>query len=244
MAGAPLVSCVCLTTHPRRALFLPDALRSYRAQSYAARELLIINDGAPLESAAPDVRVINLPARGRRWTVGEKRNAGIRAARGEYLATWDDDDVSLPGRLVESVEAARAWGADVVRADGAWIADAGLTLAGRCQRDASAPVQASALIRRDAAVRAGGYAAADYCEDAQIVERVRLVVRGHVATLAGAGWYVLRRHGANVTLGYGEHGDTYVACALRDAGGVRAAQRALDALRAGPGGDDVRGVRT
>lgn len=239
---APLVSCICLTTYPRRAAFLPDALRSYRAQTYAPRELVIVNDGAPLASARPDVRVVNLPARGARWTVGEKRNAGIRAARGEYLATWDDDDVSLPVRLAVEVEAAERLGAAVVRADGAFIGNEALSLAGRCQRDAAAAVQASALIRRDAAVRAGGYAVADYLEDAALVERIRHLGRGLVVTLPGCRWYVIRRHGGNVTLSAGERGEAYTACALGDVGEVREAERAIAALRRGPGGDDVRGV--
>jgi glycosyltransferase involved in cell wall biosynthesis len=239
MTHAPLVSCVCLTTHPRRAAFLPDALRSYRQQTYEARELVVINDGAPLTSAAGDVRVINLPSRASRWTIGEKRNVGVRAARGEYLATWDDDDLSLRSRLVEQVEAAEAWRADVVRCDGAYIADAALSLAGRCSR-AMAPVMASALIRREAIVRAGGYPVADYLEDGALIERIRLVGRGLVATMPGR-WYVLRRHGGNVTLAAGERGETYSACALGDVSDVREAARAIEALRRGPGGGDVRG---
>ncbi|MFO0610653.1 MAG: glycosyltransferase family A protein [Polyangiales bacterium] len=175
--AAPLVTCVCLTTHPRRAAYLPDALRSYRQQTYARRELVVINDGAPLASNRADVRVVNLPPRGAPWTIGEKRNVGVRAARGEYLATWDDDDVSLPARLAEEVTAAEATAADVIRADGMYIADAGLSLAGRCQRGTKRPVMASALVRRDAAVRAGGYPAANYLEDAAMIERIRLVAR-------------------------------------------------------------------
>lgn len=236
----PLVSCVLLTTHPRRAAFLPDALRSYRQQAYAARELIVVNDGAPLASAAPDVRVVNLPRRARPWTIGEKRNVGIREARGEYLATWDDDDVSLPERLAEQVAAALAWRADVVRADGMYVADASMNLAGRCQRSAGAPVMPSALIRREAAVRAGGYPVADYLEDAELIERIALLGRGHVATMPDARWYVLRRHGSNVTLDAGESADSYVQCALRDGAAAGAAARAIEALRQGPGAEDVR----
>lgn len=235
----PLVSCVLLTTHPRRAAFLPDALRSYRQQGYAARELVIVNDGAPLASAAGDVRVVNLPRRARPWTIGEKRNVGVRAARGEYLATWDDDDVSLPARLEESVAAAEAWGADVIRADAMWVADAALSLRGRCQRSRGAPVMPSALVRRDAAVRAGGYPVADYLEDAALIERIMLLSRGRVATLPGCRWYILRRHSSNVTLDAGELADSYFACAACDPE-VRDAEAALAALRQGPGAEDVR----
>lgn len=239
--SAPLVTCLCLTTHPKRAAYLPDALRSYRQQSYGARELVVINDGAPLTSARPDVRVVNLPARAARWTIGEKRNAGVRAARGVYLATWDDDDVSLPSRLSEEVEAAERTGAAVVLAGGMFVGDASLSLAGRCSR-ALAPVQASALLRRDAVVAAGGYPVADYLEDAALLEHVRFLGRGRVEVLPDARWYVVRRHGSNITLRAGERDAVYTACALVDVGDVREASRAIAALRRGAGGDDVREV--
>lgn len=235
----PLVSCVCLTTHPRRAAFLGDALVSYRAQTYPARELLVVNDGEPLRSRAEDVRVVNLPDRGARWTVGEKRNVGVRLARGEYLATWDDDDVSLPERLAEQVARAEQWGAAAVLADRMAVADARLRLHGNCYRGALRATMASAMLRRSAVVAAGGYPTADYMEDVEVLERVRLVCRRPVGIMRGADWYVLRRHGGNVTLDYRETDDEYTACALRDPATVEAQAR-LDALLRGPGREDVR----
>jgi glycosyltransferase involved in cell wall biosynthesis len=217
---------------------LPDALRSYRQQTWPARELLVVNDGAPLASLADDVHVVNLPDRGRPWTVGEKRNAGVRLARGVWLATWDDDDVHLPHRIEAQVGAAETWRADLVLADAAWIADDGLRVVGRCHRGRSHAVMASALVRRDLVVAAGGYPASNYREDAELLERVRYLIRGEVATMAGADWYVLRRHGDNVTLQAGESTDEYISCALRDPHAFDA-QAAVDAVRAGPGGEDV-----
>lgn len=126
-----------------------------------------------------------------------------------------------------------------MRVDGVYIADAALSLAGRCSRS-MAPVIASALIRRDAIVRAGGYPVDDYLEDGELIERVRLVGRGLVATMPGR-WYVIRRHASNVTLSAGERGEAYTAFALADVSDVREASQAIEALRRGPGGGDVRG---
>lgn len=211
---------------------MPDALRAFRQQRYSDRELVIINDGSPLVSHVSDVRVVNLPNRGARWTIGEKRNVGIRAARGERLATWDDDDLSLPNRLADQILV----NADYVLADRMFIADDNLRLVGNCARTGRA-VMPSALFSRSVAVCAGGYPVADYMEDAELLERVRYIARGRIAVIP-ADWYVMRRHDANVTVSFGECTDEYVACALRSPE-VRRHQVQVDAVRAGPGGDDV-----
>jgi len=236
----PLVSCLCLTTHPKRAAFLPDALRAYRQQTYPNKELVVVNDGAPLVTNQPDIRIVQMPVRARRWSIGEKRNEGIRSARGTYLAVWDDDDVMMPHRLERSVTCAQDWNADVVLADRMLIADEDLNLLGDCDRGRVVPVMASVLMRRDAVIAAGGYDAVDYREDAALLERLRLLARRHVATMRGADWYVVRRHGSNMTLEHGNQDATYKACAARSPE-VKAQQAALDAVHRGPGGNDVVG---
>jgi glycosyltransferase involved in cell wall biosynthesis len=233
---APLVSCILLTTHPKRAAFVPDALRSFRAQTHPGCELVVVNDGpVPLVARAPDVQVVNLPARDRRWTLGEKRNAGVRLARGRWVATWDDDDISLPGRIAAQIEAAERLGAQYVLGDRTHVADADMSVQGSCFRGASLPVMSTALIERAAIVAAGGYPVKDYMEDAELLERIRLLVRARVEVIP-ADWYVMRRHGDNVTLAFGESTDGWVQCALRDPR-REAAQAAVDAIRRGPGAE-------
>lgn len=61
--------------------------------------MLVVASGGPV-SVPDDVRLIQLPGRP---TVGDKRNAGCSAARGEVIAHWDDDDYSAPGRLADQV---------------------------------------------------------------------------------------------------------------------------------------------
>jgi glycosyltransferase involved in cell wall biosynthesis len=171
--------------------------------------------------------------------VGEKRNVGIREARGEYLAVWDDDDVSLPWRLADQMNAALTWKSDCVLADDMYVADGDLRIVGNCDRGQGMFVQGSALLRRNAVVAAGGYQAADYKEDAELIERLRYVARGKVTTMRGCRWYVYRRHGGNVTLGWEEQ-DKWTRCAAGDPA-VVGAQATVDAIRRGPGGDDVVG---
>lgn len=236
--GGVLVSCVMLTTHPKRAGYLPDALRAFRQQTYTPRELVVVNDGEPLVSRAPDVRVVNLPPRSHPWTIGEKRNVGIRAARGELLATWDDDDLSLPWRLDVQARAALQDRLDYVLADSMYIADDQMRVLGDCNRGMTRAVMASAMINRDAAVAAGGYPAVSYLEDFALLEAVRYRARGRVATLQGCNWYVMRRHMANVTLAAGEENQDYIICALAGRRGPDA-QAWVDRVRLGAGAEDL-----
>lgn len=246
MSSRPLISCVMLTTHPRRASYVADALRSFRAQSWPRRELVVVNDGpVRLAPSAPDVRVVNLPPEhpeGRRWTLGEKRNVGVQTAEGEWLATWDDDDLSLPDRLEAQITFALMFGADHVMADRAHVADSELRVFGACFRGVARPVMASALIRRSALVAAGGYPAKDYCEDAELLARMRHIGRANCAVMV-APWYVLRRHRDNITNGFGESADAWITCALRDP--VRDdAQARVDAVRRGDGANDLQELLT
>lgn len=225
------VTCVMLTTHPKRAAFLDDAVRSYRAQTHPRRELLVVNDGPqPLRSTASDVRVINLPEP---MSIGEKRNVGLRFAYGGLIATWDDDDISLPERLGAQVAKMRETGAHYVVGDGLYITDEDMRVYGRCRR-ARRSVMPSALIRRDTMIRAGGYSDATYLEDFEMLERFRVITRTPVVVMPSE-WYVMRRHGSNVTLGFGESSDEWIACALRDPD-RDAAQAGVDAIRALPAG--------
>lgn len=242
---ADSVTCVCLTTWPRRAAYLPDALRSYRAQTHPRRELLVINDGAPLRSAALDVRVVNLPPHSSgRWTLGEKRNVGVRFARGEWLATWDDDDVSLPERLEKQLAWADRTGAAYVMGDSQYVADENLTILGDCRDWISGFCAPSALARRNAVVAAGGYPVSDFWEDAWVMKAVSWRVRGHVSVMP-SDWYIRRQHSTavgatgNVMRAFGETFDEYAACAVRGGAPRRDIARALAELRAGPGATDV-----
>jgi glycosyltransferase involved in cell wall biosynthesis len=96
--AAPLVSCVMPTRD--RADFALHAIDLFRRQDYEHRELLVVGDGDDdLAARMPDdprVRYLRAP---RGESVGTKRNRACAAARGAFLAQWDDDDWYGPGRL-------------------------------------------------------------------------------------------------------------------------------------------------
>jgi glycosyltransferase involved in cell wall biosynthesis/GT2 family glycosyltransferase len=111
-AEAPLVSCLMPTADRRR--FVPRAIELFLRQDYAARELVIVDDGRDaVEDLVPaDPRIRYLRAE-RSATLGAKRNLACSLARGALLAHWDDDDWAAPDRLTRQVAALQASGADV-----------------------------------------------------------------------------------------------------------------------------------
>lgn len=98
---APVVSVVMPTFN--RAHLVGRAIESVLAQTYQDFELLVIDDGSGDATAEavqryrdPRMRLVRLPTnRG----LARARNAGIQAARGEWIAFLDDDDVWLARRL-------------------------------------------------------------------------------------------------------------------------------------------------
>ena len=112
----PIVSVVIPTRN--RPEWLKEAVESALAQTMADLEILIVLNGATTEASAmarrlgadPRVKVMEMAA----ITVPAARNCGMAAARGEWLAFLDDDDVWLPRKLEIQLAAARAVRAEIV----------------------------------------------------------------------------------------------------------------------------------
>ena len=102
-SSSSLVNCLMLVTWPQRRQMVQDAIVSYVQQEHTNRTLTVVNDGDPCELSAAFAasgcrgRVLHVRAGA---TIGEKRNAGAAAEPGAaFIASFDDDDFSLPSRL-------------------------------------------------------------------------------------------------------------------------------------------------
>jgi len=96
----PLVSC--LTATYGRFSFLREAIACFMEQDYANRELIILNNHpVPLTCDLPGVRILNEPGYP---TLGDCRNRLLEEARGEFVRTWDDDDLYLPHAISQGVK--------------------------------------------------------------------------------------------------------------------------------------------
>ena len=103
-AGRPLVSVVVPCFNQAR--FLPESLASVSAQSYGAREIIVVDDGSGDDPAGvadrfEGVKYLRQDNRG----TATARNHGLRESRGRYLLFLDADDRLLPDALAIGVEA-------------------------------------------------------------------------------------------------------------------------------------------
>ncbi|MFF0148462.1 glycosyltransferase involved in cell wall biosynthesis [Amycolatopsis sulphurea] len=104
----PAVSCLMITRD--RPALAARAIGCFARQRYAARELVIVNQGgaeyrARLADLAraheiSDVRIIDADPGLR---LGALRNISLDAAEGDLVCIWDDDDCSHPDRLAVQV---------------------------------------------------------------------------------------------------------------------------------------------
>lgn len=101
--------------------FIGETLDSVFAQTFDGYEVIVINDGSPdteefervLEPYRERIRYLKQENRG----ASAARNAGLRAARGEFVAFLDGDDLWAPNYLEEQLGFAGEHGCDLVCAD-------------------------------------------------------------------------------------------------------------------------------
>lgn len=107
--GAPLVTVIVPAWNAERTLW--KTLESVAAQTHRNLEIIIVDDGSTDQTAAiaaqfclgePRARLIAKANGG----VASARNAGIEAARGDWLAPIDADDLWHPTKIEKQVAAA------------------------------------------------------------------------------------------------------------------------------------------
>ncbi|GKQ35293.1 glycosyltransferase [Streptomyces sp. A012304] len=116
-SGAPTPTVSCLMVTKDRSSTARRAIACFRAQTYPALELVVVEDGTDdaleehlRELDDPRIRHHRLPAEGR--TLGELRNEAVDRATGPYVCQWDDDDLYDPERVETQMAALLALGTD------------------------------------------------------------------------------------------------------------------------------------
>lgn len=108
----PTVSCIMPTRG--RPQFARQAVEYFLAQTWPAKELLILDDFfAPSFSAPPAGDGIRYFSERHKLIVGAKRNRCCSEASGDIICHWDDDDYSAPGRIADQVARLLESGAEV-----------------------------------------------------------------------------------------------------------------------------------
>lgn len=98
----PLISVIIPVYNGEK--YLADCVNSIREQTYQNLEIIIVNDGSfdgtervceKLQTSYDNVQIITLKDEG----VSAARNAGIEAAKGEFITFVDADDRLRPAML-------------------------------------------------------------------------------------------------------------------------------------------------
>jgi glycosyltransferase involved in cell wall biosynthesis/SAM-dependent methyltransferase len=109
-SAAPLVTVVIPFLNAER--FIQEAIESVLAQTYSNWELLFVDDGCTdsstrialgyVERFPRQMSYLQHPDRGNHG-ISASRNAGVRHAKGKYVAFLDADDLWLPHRLKSQI---------------------------------------------------------------------------------------------------------------------------------------------
>ena len=221
----PLVSVVM--ANYRGAAHLGAAMRSVLAQSERRLELIVADDASGDDSVAIARRIAEDEGDGRVRVIASDRNQGpagtrnlaLVAARGEWIAIVDSDDLIHPERIARLIAAAQARGADMAADDLVYFGapdQRGRTLLQSLSLDAPMMLTTAMMLRGnggDPKLPSFGYlkpvirrAALDgrrYDPDLRIGEDYDLVLR---LLIGGAGFlllpdplYAYRRHAGSVS---------------------------------------------
>lgn len=115
----PVVSCLMVTLPvPARFEAFRRSMAAFCGQTWSNRELVVVLDRGTAEARKAirravahadrdDIRIVEPDGE---LTLGALRNVSMRAARGDIVCLWDDDDLYHPERLARQVAALRDCG--------------------------------------------------------------------------------------------------------------------------------------
>jgi glycosyltransferase involved in cell wall biosynthesis/SAM-dependent methyltransferase len=241
--GAALVSIVIPCYDHAR--YLPQAIGSVLAQSYAPVEIVVVDDGSRDDTAGVAARYREARyVRQENQGLAAARNAGMRAARGDFLLFLDADDRLLPHAVEAGMEcllaapdaAFASGGYRFVAADGSPLQEMPVA---ELQPDPYAALlrgnrigmHATVLYRRGPLEAVGGFdPSLRACEDYDVYLRLarRYPVLRHGRVVAE-----YRQHGSNMSSDTGLMRRSALAVLRRQAEHAREEPRLRAALRAG-----------
>ncbi len=201
--GISVVVSVLLCTHNSRKL-LPIAIHSYLSQDYKDTELVVIDDGddliEDLVTGIAGLQYHHFPAR----NLSEKRNYGLKVAKGDTVVHFDSDDWSAPDRISHQVDALN--GRKVVGYVKAWWYDTRKKIASYANTGLWG---ASLCYDRKWALKHPWDERKYICEDAWFLEPAR--EQGVVGELEGGNRFVALAHDGNMERPFGHDGWGIVA---------------------------------
>jgi glycosyltransferase involved in cell wall biosynthesis len=190
-----LVSCIMPTAN--RPQFVPGAVACFLGQDYAARELIVLDNGAaPIEDLLPvdpRIRYLRADPGGK---LGALRNAACEAAKGEIIVHWDDDDWYPPNRISRQVACLTGTGADLCGSSQIHFIDTDGQRAWTYRSHPSRPWFGSTLAYRRTLWRERPFDAVQVGEDTRFVMRT---ARQRVVDLADPGLCVAAVHAGNTS---------------------------------------------
>lgn len=122
--GQPEVTVV-IPTRDRWRRMERSALAAALHQGHVDLEVVVVDDGSsedpPTDAPGLADSRVRVVRHGRPLGVAAARNAGIREARGGWVAFLDDDDLWSPHKLRAQLDAARAAGAGFAYSSAVWV---------------------------------------------------------------------------------------------------------------------------
>jgi glycosyltransferase involved in cell wall biosynthesis len=172
-----MISCLCPTYGrcPSHQHLVEEAIESFlRQERQIECELILLNDCPEQELVFdhPDVRIVNRTSR--IASLGEKFNELVRVARGDLLLPWEDDDLSLPGRISQAL--AMLGGDDYWKPPQVWFLQCGQPP--RWRHNVGVRHHAS-VFTREAWEKVGGYPAISGAQDAAMDSRL-MCLKHHI----------------------------------------------------------------